>query len=197
MYTRLIATTEDKTAWEYDLAISHRSPVDPKTRVSKIRFFDDSGKSLELEGWRRNMTFVEPDQWIGMRNRLCAILRRRIKDIQTNGSWTRWQLTKWFFERQMQRMNRRCIAQMAWPNYGRDGWVIDHLLPMSWFDLDDPAHRKLCQRLSNLRPERDIHNWSRRNVVTIRDVTRFVNGRLVLRKYIESQKRDKRVVRAT
>jgi len=38
MYTHLIATTEDKTHYEYDLAIRHRSPVDPGTKVWKIRF---------------------------------------------------------------------------------------------------------------------------------------------------------------
>jgi len=80
---------------------------------------------------------------------------------------------------------------MDWWNYGRGGWVIDHLLPMSWFDLEEPAHLKLCQRLANLRPEWDIHNWSRRNVVTIRDITRFANGRLELRNCIESRKTRK------
>ena len=38
MYTHLIATTVDKTDYEYDLAIRHRSPVDPGTKVWKIRF---------------------------------------------------------------------------------------------------------------------------------------------------------------
>jgi hypothetical protein len=52
--------TEDKMACEYDFTISHRSLVDPETKVSKIRFVSDSGKSLVLEGWRRNMTFVQP-----------------------------------------------------------------------------------------------------------------------------------------
>jgi hypothetical protein len=60
MFTRLIATTEDKMACEYDLTISPWSRVDPETKVSNIRFVSDSGKSLVLEGWRRNMTFVEP-----------------------------------------------------------------------------------------------------------------------------------------
>jgi hypothetical protein len=137
------------------------------------------------------MTFVEPDKWIRMGNQLCTKLRSRIEDIQLKGSRTQWQLTKWFFERMMHIRNRRCVAQMDWWNYGRGGWVIDHLLPMSWFDLEEPAHLKLCQRLANLRPEWDIHNWSRRNVVTIRDITRFANGRLELRNCIESRKTRK------
>jgi hypothetical protein len=45
MFTHLIAATEDKMACEYDFTISHRSLVDPETKVSKIRFVSDSGKS--------------------------------------------------------------------------------------------------------------------------------------------------------
>jgi len=65
---------------------------------------------------------------------------------------------------------------------------IDHLLPMSCFDLNSRAQLKLCQSLANLRPAWDIHNWARRNTVTIRDITRYVNGHLALRRYIASQK---------
>ena len=83
---------------------------------------------------------------------MCYYLRRRIYEIRIEGSLTEWPRTKWFFEREMEWMKQRCRAQMSWDNYGRDGWHIDHLIPMSWFDLRKLAHRKLCQRLANLRP---------------------------------------------
>ena len=44
MFTYLIATTEDKTQWEYDLGKSHRNPVDPETEVIEILFIYESGK---------------------------------------------------------------------------------------------------------------------------------------------------------
>jgi hypothetical protein len=188
MFTHLVAVTEDKIAWEFDLAISHRSPVDPATKITEIRFVSDSGNSLFLNCSFWNNSNLEPDQWIRMRNRLCAPLQSRMHEIRIMGSLTQWPLTKWFFERQMERINQRCRAQMNWTNYGRGGWAIDHLLPMSCFDLNSRAQLKLCQSLANLRPAWDIHNWARRNTVTIRDITRYVNGHLALRRYIASQK---------
>jgi hypothetical protein len=176
MFTHLFAVTEDKIIWEYDLTISHQAPVDPATKITEISFVSDSGKSLFLKCSFWNNSNLETDQWIRMRNRLCAPLRDRMHEIRLTGSRTLWPLTKWFFERQMERINQRATAQMDWTNYGRDGWVIDHVLPMSCFDFNSPGHLLLCQSLANLRPAWDIHNWARRNTVTIRDITRYVNS---------------------
>jgi hypothetical protein len=40
---------------------------------------------------------------------------------------------------------------MTWDNYGRE-WQIDHVLPMSRFDLSDPKHRAICYGWTNLQP---------------------------------------------
>lgn len=49
---------------------------------------------------------------------------------------------------------------MSWENYGRgDGqWSIDHIVPVSAFDLTDPEQQKLCFHYSNLRPLRHCDN---------------------------------------
>lgn len=48
---------------------------------------------------------------------------------------------------------------MSWDNYGRpikddylSGWHIDHIRPMSSFDLDDAEQQKQCWHYSNLQP---------------------------------------------
>lgn len=43
---------------------------------------------------------------------------------------------------------------MSWDNYGRgEGrWEIDHVVPVSAFDLSDPDQQKLCFHYTNLRP---------------------------------------------
>lgn len=40
---------------------------------------------------------------------------------------------------------------MTWDNYGRD-WQIDHVLPMSRFDLSNTTHRAICFGWTNLQP---------------------------------------------
>lgn len=41
---------------------------------------------------------------------------------------------------------------MAWNNYGRRGWVVDHIIPCCRFDLLNPEQRATCFHFSNLQP---------------------------------------------
>lgn len=41
---------------------------------------------------------------------------------------------------------------MSWENYGLHGWHIDHIRPISSFDLTDPIERSLVNHWSNLQP---------------------------------------------
>jgi len=41
---------------------------------------------------------------------------------------------------------------MNWDNWGRNGWHIDHIRPISSFDLSDPEQQKKCFHHSNLQP---------------------------------------------
>ncbi len=44
------------------------------------------------------------------------------------------------------------LAGMSWENYGRDGWHIDHITPVSAFDQTDDEQFAACWGLPNLRP---------------------------------------------
>jgi len=41
---------------------------------------------------------------------------------------------------------------MTWDNYGRHGWTIDHIVPLSRFDLTDPRQAKIAFNYMNLQP---------------------------------------------
>lgn len=65
---------------------------------------------------------------------------------------------------------------MTVENYGLSGWVIDHIIPIAQFNLDDPEHRKICFHYTNLRPMWNIENCSKGKKVTRRSVnTYFTN----------------------
>lgn len=44
------------------------------------------------------------------------------------------------------------VEGMSWDNYGYDGWHIDHIIPISSFDLSDPAQQEKCFHYTNLQP---------------------------------------------
>jgi hypothetical protein len=41
---------------------------------------------------------------------------------------------------------------MAWNNWCKDGWHIDHIKPCNSFDLTDPLQQKECFHFTNLQP---------------------------------------------
>jgi hypothetical protein len=41
---------------------------------------------------------------------------------------------------------------MSWDNYGRDGWHMDHILPLCRFDLSDEVQLKKACHYTNLQP---------------------------------------------
>jgi len=52
---------------------------------------------------------------------------------------------------------------MTWDNYGRDGWHIDHIKPLSKFDLCDKKQIKLACHYFNLQPLWAIENLRKGN----------------------------------
>ncbi len=49
-------------------------------------------------------------------------------------------------------LEERFAPGMSWNNYGRFGWHIDHIRPLSAFDLSDPAQVAQACHYSNLQP---------------------------------------------
>jgi len=52
---------------------------------------------------------------------------------------------------------------MSWDNYGRDGWHIDHIKPLSLFDLTDPKQLKEACYYTNLQPLWQYDNLKKGN----------------------------------
>jgi len=59
------------------------------------------------------------------------------------------------------------LSGMTWDNYGkgRDKWNIDHIIPCSSFDLQDPEQQKKCFHYSNLQPLWETDNLKKGNKI--------------------------------
>jgi hypothetical protein len=55
------------------------------------------------------------------------------------------------FEEARRRIESQFTRGMTWENYG-SFWTLDHIVPLSSFDLSDARQRMLVNHISNLRP---------------------------------------------
>lgn len=61
-------------------------------------------------------------------------------------------------EELIQHLESQFSEGMTWENWSLNGWHIDHIRPISSFDLSDPAQVKECFHYSNLQPLWAIDN---------------------------------------
>lgn len=83
-----------------------------------------------------------------IRVRLCMLMRRAI----TTKSRRAVELLGCSVESFKLYLESKFEPGMSWQNYGVHGWHIDHIVPVSLFDLTSPDHQKVCFHFSNLQP---------------------------------------------
>jgi len=83
---------------------------------------------------------------------------------------------KWFLEHQFY-PHPESGEFMAWDNYGRglERWHIDHIIPLSFFDLSDEKQLKHAFHISNMQPL-----WGVDNIEKHTSIPEHVPGRKVL-----------------
>ena len=54
---------------------------------------------------------------------------------------------------------------MTWENYGKNGWHIDHIIPLDYFDITDSEQQKRAWHYTNLRPLWAIDNLRKNNKI--------------------------------
>lgn len=107
------------------------------------------------------------------RNPVCQlnnVMRAQIHaSIKGGKNGYRWEtLTGYTVEELKSHLEQQFQRGMTWENYGKDGWHIDHIKPISHFNFESPEDPgfKECWSLWNLRPLWGKENISRGNRVT-------------------------------
>jgi len=49
-------------------------------------------------------------------------------------------------------LESKFLPNMSWDNYGRKGWHMDHIVPLSHYDLSDPNQLKKACHYTNIQP---------------------------------------------
>lgn len=83
---------------------------------------------------------------------MSCVIRDSLRGTKSNKTWS--SMVNYSIEELKLHLESKFTNGMSWENYGKDGWHIDHIIPVSYFtynSYDDPAFQ-VCWALSNLQP---------------------------------------------
>lgn len=160
----------------------YRSRPEVKERIKAYREkYKEKNRKRAKEYWkeyskrpstikRRREYSQRPE--VKLRNCITTRLRNAIK-LGENNSWSGdpghglsiEELKDWleynFYP------NPKTGEQMTWDNYGRGGWVVDHVIPLPLFDLSNERELKEACYWVNLQPMWGFENWSKYNKLPV------------------------------
>lgn len=130
----------------------------------------DYKRKKHLE-WRK----ANPDKWREHKrkqhrkqrqrpiNRIISNVRKRLRDVM-KGKRNALNVVGCTRKQLQQHLQSQFTKDMHWNNYGTY-WHVDHIVPVSHFDLNNPEHRKLVHHYTNLRPMEAMANMVRGNKI--------------------------------
>lgn len=98
--------------------------------------------------WRKQKRAEDPFYKIKMNlsSRISDIIRGKISRIRT------MELLGCSREEFIEYIEKQFTEGMNWNNYGKTGWQVDHIKPVSKFNLLDENEMRICWHFTNLQP---------------------------------------------
>lgn len=90
---------------------------------------------------------------------ISCLIRSSLKNSKNGRHWET--LVGYTLEKLKKHLEKRFKNGMTWGNYGRNGWWLDHKIPINVFNFTKPEHTdfKKCWALKNLQPM-----WAKENI---------------------------------
>ena len=152
--------------WQINMKKRQNDKRTTEERRAYYKIYHIRTRELNKE---RKRTYERLRRKVDINFRLITVLRSRlnkvIKSNDKNGSTTDNLGCSISFLKLY--MESKFVEGMTWENYGRYGWHIDHIIPLSRFDLKDEAQLKKACHYTNLQPLWAADNLSKSNKLLV------------------------------
>jgi len=149
---------------QYNYGIKYRERNAKKIREKKKQYYESYYKEASRE---RNARYERERRRAGL---ICKINKNMSlaiwRSLQGNKNGNCWEdLVGYTLNDLKQHLESQFKDGMTWGNYGKNGWEIDHKIPISIFNIKGIKSRgfKNCWSLENLQPMWQEKNASKRN----------------------------------
>lgn len=113
------------------------------------------------ESWRRHHKKMMQNPGYRVSESVSSGIRRCIKNRKGGAKWEA--IVGYSVGELIQHLEKQFTDGMTWDNYG--DWHIDHIVPVSSFDMSDESDFRACWSISNLRPLWAVDNMKKRDKI--------------------------------
>jgi hypothetical protein len=99
------------------------------------------------------------EYWIG--HKIACLIRAHLKKRNANKSDKTISLLGCSIKQFRMHLEKQFTEGMNWSNHGE--WHVDHIIPISWFDLTKPEQQKKAFHYTNCQPLWAFDNISKRD----------------------------------
>lgn len=136
---------------------TNKQILNEKRKMYKQKMYREKGSPWKDEKYRLYMREYQKrktreDPLFRLRRNLRARLRDAFKFSDANKKSNSFDLIGCTIEHLKQHLESQFSFGMSWANYGKNGWVIDHSLPLKMFNLVLESEQRKCFHWSNLQP---------------------------------------------
>ena len=181
-----MAITEKEKIWRKQNRIKNKEKIKEQKRNSYLRnkeyvlskakeyYLKNKNKKLEYQRKYKKENYTRISEYqknytkqrrkTDIQYRLSNDLRRRIllalqkKDLKKTQKTI--DLIGCSLYQLIEHLEKQFKEGMTWENRGFNGWHIDHIIPISSFDLNDIEQQKACFHYTNLQPL-----WAKENLL--------------------------------
>lgn len=144
---------------------AYRAKLGPKY-IAKQKVYNQRWKEKDPEGYRKSRERRRLRRLENVQYRIQKAMSDRIRNaLKVRGGIKRLRtmaIVGCNAKGLQVHLERQFKRGMTWTNYGKV-WEIDHITPVSYFDLTEPAQLALCFNWQNLRPLWSVQNHREQN----------------------------------
>lgn len=145
------------------IILSEDELIEKKKHRKKVAKAWAQANRHKLNSYIKKKELESPEYKLERRVRASLIIR--LKRHNSQKCTKTWDLIGCTISQLMHHIELQFTPGMTWENHSRDGWHIDHIIPVSHFDMSDQEQQKQCFHYSNLQPLWAADNLKKRDKV--------------------------------
>jgi len=135
-----------------------------KLKIQRKVYYEENKETIIRRQVSKTKVKYQNDIVFKITSNLRSRLKNALKNNQKSGSAVRdLGCSVDFFKSYIE---QKFHLGMSWKNYGYNGWHLDHIIPLSWFDLTDREQFLKACHYTNLQPLWAIDNLKKSDKVT-------------------------------